>query len=348
MQASNQQRASEKETMREIHHNNTHKRAGRKALIGVAGVLLLAGCGKQERYETAPSGGDAMKTASNTQASDASGAAPSAPAAKESMARDDSAQKGTLTPASLNDAQPDRYLIRNATLSIETPDVHKVAAQLVALAHAAQGYVSDSHETVDGLGAHEITLSLRVPAQRFEASMQQIEAQGKTLDKQVTTEDVTEEFVDSQARLRNLKSAELRLLDHLSKTGKLSDTLLIEKELTRERQEIEQIEGRLKFLAHRIAYSTFSLTVHETPRAQSIIPPQTFSGGKVASDAARSVVDFGQSLLGIVIWLAVWAVVWLPLAFAGRLLLARRRHTTARKVGAETSAARHVQETPSL
>ena len=76
--------------------------------------------------------------------------------------------------------------------------------------------------------------------------MQQVEGLGKILDKQVNTEDVTEEFVDSSARVRNLKSAELRLLDHLTKTGKLSDTLLIEKELTRVRQEVEQIEGRLK------------------------------------------------------------------------------------------------------
>lgn len=343
-----------KNNTRNNSQSSTRKRANRTALMGAAGVLLLAGCGRQDRAEMEASGTSAVthSAANEAQSVDASralqGTPPSAPAANKSVARDDSALKGTLTLASLNDAQPDRYLIRNATINIETPDARKVAAQLVALAHAAQGYVSDSHETVDGLGAHEITLSLRVPAQRFEASMQQIETQGKILDKQVTTEDVTEEFVDSQSRLRNLKSAELRLLDHLSKTGKLSDTLLIEKELTRERQEIEQIEGRLKFLAHRIAYSTFSLTVHETPRAQSIIPPQTFSGGKVASDAARSVVDFGQTLLGIAIWLSVWAVVWLPLVFAGRLLLTRRRHTTARRQQAGASIARNVQEAPPL
>ncbi len=347
-------RAVHRNNNRHDSRNNTHKRASRTALMGAAGLLLLAGCGRQDRAEMEASGAAASlhSTASEGQSADASrplqGTPVSAPAVSESAARDGSAQKGTLTLASLNDAQPDRYLIRNATINIETPDARKVAAQLVALAHAAQGYVSDSHETVDGLGAHEITLSLRVPAQRFEASMQQIEEQGKILDKQVTTEDVTEEFVDSQARLRNLKSAELRLLDHLSKTGKLSDTLLIEKELTRERQEIEQIEGRLKFLAHRIAYSTFSLTVHETPRAQSIIPPQTFSGGKVASDAARSVIDFGQSLLGVAIWLGVWAVVWLPLAFVGRLLLARRRHTRMRRQQAGASTARNVQEAAPL
>ena len=63
-----------------------------------------------------------------------------------------------------------------------------------------------------------------------------METLGKKLNKQVNTEDVTEKFVDSSARLRNLKSAEMRLLDHLTKTGELSNTLLIEKEFTRVRR----------------------------------------------------------------------------------------------------------------
>lgn len=232
--------------------------------------------------------------------------------------------KGKMTLVALHDSQPDRFLIRNATVNIETEEVHKAAEALVVYARASHGYVSDSHETVDGLGAHSITMTLRVPATQFEASLKEMETQGKILDKQVTTEDVTEEFVDSTARLRNLKSTELRLLEHLSKTGKLSDTLLVETEITRVRQEIEQIEGRLKFLAHRIAYSTFTLTIHETPKLQSIVPPQTFSTGKVASDATRSLVEFSQNIWSMLIWLGVWSLLWFPLIVLVRWLVIKR------------------------
>jgi hypothetical protein len=143
--------------------------------------------------------------------------------------------------------------------------------------------------------------------------MLELQSLGKVLERQVTAEDVTEEFVDSQARLRNLKKTEERLVAHLSRTGKLSDTLLVEKELTRVRQEIEQIEGRLRFLSHRIAFSTITLTLSEAARSLAMTPPEHYSTGKITSDAVRSLVGFAQEVWSTVIWLAVWAVVWLPI-----------------------------------
>src|SRR6185503_15131936 len=140
-----------------------------------------------------------------------------------------------------------------------------------------------------------------------------LESLGKVLERQVTAEDVTEEFVDSQARLRNLKRTEARLLEHLGRTGKLSDTLLVEKELARVRQEAEQLEGRLRFLSHRIAFSTITVTLREAAREQALVPPEHYSGGKVASDATRNLVEFGQNLLSIAIWIGVWAIVWVPI-----------------------------------
>lgn len=308
-----------------------------QGLLIIVGLSVLAGCGTRETssdmkgealssMHSVPTIGASVSATSMTAAMPrAAGkaafvdrASPNIPAAEK--------DKGKLTLVSLTDSQPDRYLIKNATVSIEASDARKVAESLIAYARVSHGYVSDSHETVDALGAHSITLQLRVPALQFEQSMQRIETLGKILDKQVTTEDVTEEFVDSTARVRNLKSTELRLLAHLSKTGKLSDTLLIETELTRVRQEIEQIEGRLKFLSHRVAYSTFALTVQETPKMQTIVPAQTFSSGKIASDAARSLIEFGQNLWSVVIWIGIWSAVWLPGIFLARAMYLRRKH----------------------
>ena len=62
----------------------------------------------------------------------------------------------------------------------------------------------------------------------------------------------------------------------------------------------------------------------KTPKPQTIVPPQSFSSGKVASDAARSLVEFGQSLLSITIWLGIWGIFWLPIALIVRALLHRR------------------------
>lgn len=226
----------------------------------------------------------------------------------------------------LQESRPDRYLIRNATLTVEVKDARHAARALIAAVGAARGYVAESHESVDALGQRSVVIKVRVPWGRFDGSLGQIEALGKVLDKQVTAEDVTEEFVDSQARLRNLQQAEERLRAHLNQTARLADILLVENALTQTRGQIEQLEGRLRYLAHRIAYSTLEVTLSEAPRPQAVVPPESYSGGKVASDAMRALLGFGQVLWSAAIWLAIWAVVWVPLALVG--WVAWRRYPT--------------------
>jgi hypothetical protein len=218
----------------------------------------------------------------------------------------------TIKVQKIVDVEPDRYLIKNATITLEAPDVHAATTKLIDRAKLIKGYVSGMHETVDSLGAHSETFVVRVPFTQFDLFLNSFEGQGKVLDREVTAEDVTEEFVDTQSKLHNLKATESRLLTHLSKTGRLSDTLLVEKEITRVREEIDQLTGRLKFLAHRVSFSTFNVTVKETPHAQAITPAETFSVGKVTSDAARSLVGFGQQVLVFTIWMLMWSVLWLP------------------------------------
>src|SRR5207248_5952700 len=125
------------------------------------------------------------------------------------------------------------------------------------------------------------------------------------------------EFVDSQATLRNLQQTESRLLAHLNRTGRLADTLLVEKELTRVRGEIERLEGRLRFLSHRVLFSTLTVTISEAPRPEPIVPAQSYSSGQQLSEAVRSLVAFGQLLWTGAIWLGIWSAVWAPLALAG-------------------------------
>jgi hypothetical protein len=230
-------------------------------------------------------------------------------------------QSNAKTFAIMADSQPDRYLIKDATVTVEADDVRKATNLLVESVQAAKGYVSDVHEQTDGLGGLSATMQVRVPYTVFDRSMQQLASLGKILDKQVTAQDVTEEFVDTQAKVRNLKRTESRLLDHLTRTGRLSDTLLIEKELNRVREEVEQLEGRVRFLSHRIAFSTITLTIKEKARVQALVPPTSYSAAKESSDAIRSLVEFGRGLLSMLIWVGVWIPVWGPLAFVALLIL---------------------------
>lgn len=274
----------------------------------IGGAACALGYGRMENKLAEPSASQPLAMES-TPAAMPRLASKSSPDAAGSAGGEESPK---LTLAKYRQSEPDRYLIKNAVITVETAEVRGGAKQLAELAKAEQGYVSDSHEAVDGIGSRSVTMTVRVPAVQFENTTLRIEALGKIQDKQVTAEDVTEEFVDTTARTRNLKKSEERLLVHLTHTGKLSDTLAIENELTRVREEVEKTEGRLRFLGHRIAYSTFNVTFRETAHAQTITPAETFSSGKIATDAGRNLIGFLQSVWGCVIWLGIWAIVWLP------------------------------------
>jgi hypothetical protein len=206
----------------------------------------------------------------------------------------------------------DRYIIKNATALVEVADSRAACEKLLSAIQTLGGYVGGYNETVDGLGRRSVVMQVRVPTERFDETLGELEPLGKVLQKQVTTQDVSEEYVDTDARARNLKATEERLLDHLTRSGKLDDILRIEQEVTRVREQIERLEGRLRFLNDRIQYSTIGITLSEAPKAEPIVPAQTFSTAKVFTEAARSLAEFGQHIWLRVIWYAVWSVVWLP------------------------------------
>ena len=304
--------------------NNSLRLAAILACVS-SSYVGLSGCGQDGGEPAGP-----MSTASSP-GSPSGGASPLGATDSEMEARKLAPENGPASPqgpqvpptaiqlASFEQAQPDRYLIKNASLSLQVKDARAALSRITGAVQAARGYLSEMGETVDALGVRSIVMDVRVPARRFDGAMGDIEGLGKVMDRQVSAEDVTEEFVDAQSRLRNLKRTEDRLLAHLGRTGKLSDTLLVERELTRVRQDVEQLEGRIRFLAHRISYSTISVTLREAAKATSPVPPESFSSGQIASEATRSLVRFSQSIWSIIIWFAIWAPVWIPLLLGAAL-----------------------------
>jgi hypothetical protein len=220
-------------------------------------------------------------------------------------------------------ARLDRYLIRTANIVRETENAREAADVLTQIVVDAGGYMSELNESVDAFERRSVTLTARVPAVRFDSATGSIENLGKLIDKQVRAQDMTEEYVDTDSRNRNLKKAEERILDHLDRTGDLEDIINVERELARVRGEIETMDGRLRFLNNRVAYSTLHVTLREKPSMEPVVPAATFSIGNVFSQALRSLVGFGQSLAVVAVWVGVWAPVWAPLCLVA--WVARRR-----------------------
>jgi hypothetical protein len=176
--------------------------------------------------------------------------------AKRMVVAGEPTAEGAATPnmdlaALSSSVEPDRYLIKNATMIVEVQDAKEALQRLTAAIEGAGGYVGNLQESVNALGRRSVMVQIRVPADQFDKALQGMEPLGKIINRQVTTQDVTEEYVDTDSRSRNLKRTEERLLDHLNKSARLEDTLRLEQELTRVREQIERLDGPRGDLQHR-------------------------------------------------------------------------------------------------
>lgn len=157
------------------------------------------------------------------------------------------------TPAPPDASGAERQVVYSAALRLVVVSAREALASIQSFAKEAGGHLQESD-------ARSITI--RVPAERFEAVVARIAALGEVLENNVRAADVTEEMLDLGIRLENLRKARERLLEHLAKSDKLEDTLKIEQELTRVTGEIEQLEGRLRYMQAQIAMSTIRVELN--------------------------------------------------------------------------------------
>jgi peptidoglycan hydrolase-like protein with peptidoglycan-binding domain len=182
-----------------------------------------------------------VEFASRTKASAPAPAPAPAPAAGE-------AAPPPETPAV---ASIQRQVIYTATLTVLSPDPDGAVESVKQIAQKVGGYATT-------LRGQQITV--RIPADRFDAVMADIAKLGLVTDRAIDASDVTEQLLDLQIRLDNLQTLRGRLKDLVQKADKVEDAIKIEKELARLTGEIEQIEGKLRFLRDRVALSTITVT----------------------------------------------------------------------------------------
>ena len=242
----------------------------------------------------------------------------------------------TTTPSIIGTAwaaSPQRMMIYTADVSLETGAVEMAHREITDIARRAGGFVTGSGiENSDGRLSANVTV--RVPQKEYASTLDAICKLAKVLNRTEKGEDVTEEFVDLESRLRNLKREEEAFLTVLGKASRIPDILAVERELSRVRGEIETAEGRLKFLANRIELSTITVSLEEPqPVVTRIVKWDVRNTGKAAANSLSGVFRGIMSLViwavvFIPFWLLVWLVVWLVVWIVkGRM---RRRGRAAR------------------
>ena len=155
-------------------------------------------------------------------------------------------------------------VIRTGNAGLEVDALDPGIARLRQLATRLGGYVANVSVQSGKDQVRQASLELKVPAERFDELSGGLEPLGRVEFLNVTAEDVGEEFVDLTARAANARRLESRLLELLgTRTGRLQDVLSVERELARVREDIERIDGRLRYLQTRASLSTLVVAIHE-------------------------------------------------------------------------------------
>jgi hypothetical protein len=199
-------------------------------------------------------------------------------------------------------------IIRTVTMSIAVQDVQEAFRRVEQIAGEQNGYLAGSQIRQDG-DRQVATVTLRVPADQatYQATLERLRGLAeRVVDEQSQAQDVTEEYVDLDARLRNLRASEESLLQLLAKAQRVEDILAIQRELTTVRGQIEQIQGRKQALERRADMATITLTIRE---AAAFSRPGWSPGGTFA-EAYRALGAALRGLAVFAIWLAVFAPIW--------------------------------------
>jgi hypothetical protein len=158
----------------------------------------------------------------------------------------------------------ERKLIKDGRVEFETNNLSETRKIVLDATEKYNAYVSSEQEYKYSEKIN-ITLVLRVPAEKFDLLLQESTQGVKRFDnKEVHVMDVTEEFLDIQARLKTKKELEYRYLALLKQAKDVSDILEIEEKMGQLRSDIESIEGRMKYLQSQVRFSTLTVSFYET------------------------------------------------------------------------------------
>jgi hypothetical protein len=232
------------------------------------------------------------------------------------------------TALELGQAQ-ERLIIRSGQLNIVTRDTEETLEEISRMADGMGGWVVSSNVYQRGR-AKAGTITIRIPAEQFDTATSQIKDAALEVTSESThSQDVTEEYVDLEARLANLEATADRVRNFLDEARNVEEALAVNQELSRLEGELESLKGRMVFLNQSAAFS--SLTIDLTP--DELSQPIEIAGwrpGGVAKSAIEALISAFQGVANVAIWgflfcLPLGLLVGIPLFFIGRFVYRRRR-----------------------
>lgn len=327
------------------------KRWGKLGLIGLMAAALLSGCGAADskKESAAVQNGAAvdMANAADAKEADRFAAAPAERKALQDAGADEKAKREAAAPAAggsggfaaANQAAEglNRKIIYKANLTMQVEDYGKAQSDIRDLAALSGGYILQFTENTSNFEQGG-TFVIKVPASGFSSFLKDLEQiKLKTpMQRSIQGQDVSEEYVDLEARLKAKQVVEARLISFMEKAVKTDELVSFSNELGKVQEEIERIKGRMRFIDQNVSFSTVEIRVYQrldgktadAAGGQSPVWQRADRALKASAGFLKSFLEwlivFAAGLLPI---LAVAAVIGVPLWY---VLRARRRKSRER------------------
>jgi hypothetical protein len=254
-------------------------------------------------------------------------AATAAPAAESGLNGSDGS--GTALPVidTGDVAASGKKVVYTVDMALEANDAAAAIKDIEATVEALGGYVADSQYEEESSNATS-SITVRIPPEKLADFTAHVGTLGKVLNQHLSSQDVTDQYYDAQARLTNAQAQEAQLLEIMKQATTISDILKVRDELNGVQQEIEQDKGQIRLMDNQVGYSTVEITIQQPPAPAVVVEENNDNGVKFWGFAAvwqkisRGFVSgFNWTLNAISVILMVLAYVILPLAVAGGITI---------------------------
>jgi hypothetical protein len=307
-------------------------------------VVAAAACGRGADQEFSPERTSAPEAAAEGDSSNESKRSPSlsqvgSTAGKDggdgSAAARDSGGLGAgepvapVQPAPLPNIPPvTAKVIKNASIEIRVRkgSFDRAFGQATSVAEQFGGFVANSAVTETDRNVSSGTLTVRVPANQFQAALRRFQGLGKVTNEEQSGQDVTKEFVDLEARLRHAKTEEAFFLRLLDQSRSISDMIQVQSQLSAVQLRIEEIQGQLNYLNDQTSFSTITARIYEPGAPAGGRPIKLSRAWQEATDAFQSVLAGFVVAVG---WLAPFTLFGLGAYMAYRVVRRSRVRTAA-------------------
>jgi len=282
-------------------------------------VLLLAGCGGSGSAGTSASGSAVMAPSSPKMAANASdNASMSTSSNQPQSAAASSANQGKQNGSSSLVGQ--HYLVKSLKVGMLVKDTRATADDLQSWISATDPEATSAgtdYEQAGGDNLYSVSLTFSVRSVLYQQIYHYLRDYPSNKGGHLTSfnesvQDVTNDYVDTDARLTNLRTERDRILSLMKQAQSMSDVLTIEQRLTDVEGQIESIQAHLNQLKDQVTFYNVSITLQPIDTAQPAPPTPGWSVGQVFHDAFAASIAFGQGLASFLIWILAFSFYIVP------------------------------------